>query len=199
MIKHIVFDIGGVLIGYRWHEMLLEHGLNESSASAVGHCVFEDPLWNRMDAGLVSFDELVVRYREKYPQYAQDITWFLAHADEMQVERQKVWSRLPLLKKSGYDIYVLSNYSEQMLKKHTGQADFWSYIDGAVISYQVNQLKPQEKIYRILLGKYGLKAEECLFFDDRKENTQGAENIGMHAFTVYEEKAFLAELDRLID
>ena len=198
MIKHIVFDVGGVLIAYRWHEMLMEHGLTAEQANEVGICVFEDLMWNQMDAGLVSIDDVVKHCRETYPSYAQDITWFLEHADEMQVERPEVWKRLPLLKEAGYDIYILSNYSEHMFQKHTADAKFWSYIDGAVVSYQVHQLKPQPEIYHSLLEKYHLKAEECFFFDDRKENTKGAENVGMHAFTVQEEAAFLAEMDRLI-
>ena len=43
-------------------------------------------------------------------------------------------------------------------------------------------LKPDEKIYRTFLEKYGLKADECLFVDDREENVIGAQSVGMQTF-----------------
>ena len=40
-------------------------------------------------------------------------------------------------------------------------------------------LKPSEEIYRYLLDKYKLKAEECLFIDDLEANIEGAKKVGM--------------------
>ena len=40
-------------------------------------------------------------------------------------------------------------------------------------------VKPDREIYECLLKTYDLKAEECVFLDDRKENVEAARNIGM--------------------
>ena len=41
-------------------------------------------------------------------------------------------------------------------------------------------MKPQPEIYRLLLDKYGLQADECVFIDDFKVNCEGAFNCGMN-------------------
>ena len=43
-------------------------------------------------------------------------------------------------------------------------------------------LKPDVQIYRTFLEKYGLNGDECLFIDDREENTEGARKAGMNTF-----------------
>lgn len=116
----------------------------------------------------------------------------------MQIERPTVWERISRLKEKGYGIYLLSNYSEVLFQTHTKGASFLDVIDGAAISYQVHVTKPNPKIYRILMEKYDLKAEECLFFDDRKENTKAAEELGIKAVTVQSEEHILKELDCLL-
>ena len=43
-------------------------------------------------------------------------------------------------------------------------------------------VKPQEKIYRILLERYALDPTQCVFIDDYAENVQGAQAVGMNSF-----------------
>ena len=42
-------------------------------------------------------------------------------------------------------------------------------------------MKPDDEIYRILLKRYHLVPEKCVFFDDRIENVEGARRAGMKA------------------
>ena len=51
--KNIVFDVGDVLISYRWQEMLMDYGLSQDEATRVGTMLFEDKdlLWSRFDKG----------------------------------------------------------------------------------------------------------------------------------------------------
>ena len=48
-----------------------------------------------------------------------------------------------------------------------------------VISCYCHLLKPNQRIYELLLAKYGLIPEETLFIDDTKVNIEGAEKIGI--------------------
>ena len=50
-------------------------------------------------------------------------------------------------------------------------------------------MKPDPEIYRTLLRRYDLKAEECIFIDDTEENVRSAENLGFKGivFTGYED------------
>jgi HAD superfamily hydrolase (TIGR01509 family) len=54
-------------------------------------------------------------------------------------------------------------------------------MDGIVMSGEERVTKPDAKIYHILLNRYQLAPEECVFFDDNLNNVIAAQNIGIHA------------------
>lgn len=198
VIKNIILDIGDVLLEYRWHDMLTDYGLTDEEAERVAGLMFNDILWHELDLAVMSHDEIVRTYMEKYPEHAKTLQWFFTHGEFMHVKREDVWEKVEKLKESGYGIYILSNYSEDLFQKHTHDAPFIGLADGMVVSYQIHLTKPDEKIYRYLLDKYNLKAEECIFFDDREENTEGARKLGINAVTVTSREFLLEELDKLL-
>lgn len=198
MLKNIIFDVGDVLLEYRWHEMLTDYGLPDDEADKVGSLMFDDDLWHEFDIGNMQRDEIIRQYMENYPEYAETIQWFITHGEFMHVKREDVWERMNKLKDKGYGIYILSNYSEELFKKHTADAPFTRLADGIVVSYQIHITKPDERIYKYLLDKYNLIAEECIFFDDREENTEGARKLGINAITVTSREFLLEELDKLL-
>ena len=57
---------------------------------------------------------------------------------------------------------------------------------GRMISQPYKTIKPDKEIYEILLNKYNLKPEECIFIDDTPENVETAINLGMSGF-IYKE------------
>lgn len=199
MIKNIILDIGDVLLEYRWHDMLTDYGLTDEDAEKVGTLMFSDNLWHELDLAVMTYDEIVRQYTDNYPEYADTIQWFLSHGEFMHVKREDVWEKVHKLKEKGYKIYILSNYSENLFTKHTSDAPFIELADGVVVSYQIHLTKPDERIYRYLLDKYNLKAEECLFFDDRQENTEGAIKLGINAITVTSKELLLEELDKILE
>lgn len=197
MIRTIIFDVGEVLLGYRWMEMLTNYGLSQSDATTVAETVFTDPLWEELDLGVRSLTETIYFYEEKYPEYKDAIHWFLTHTELMHIPREDVWEKVHELKKKGYGIYLLSNYSEELFNQHTAGADFMNDIDGMVVSWQIKKAKPSPEIYLHLLDTYNLSPAECLFFDDRPANTEAARKLGMQAITVTSKKMLLEELNKL--
>lgn len=199
--KSIIFDIGSVLIGYRWRDMCLEAGWDEEKAEKIGGGFFDSPLWPDFDAGLVSTEELIKNIVREDPGLEEDARWFIGSGKKMVVERPKIWNLMRKLKEKGYGIYVLSNYSDELFALHTEGLPFWELVDGGVISYQIHQIKPDPPIYRHLMEKYQLKPEECIFFDDRAENTESARKLGMQAVTVEDgsEELLERELRKLLE
>lgn len=199
--KNIIFDIGSVLIGYRWRDMCLEAGWEAEKAEKIGGGFFDSPLWPDFDAGLIATEDLIRSVAGRYPELEEDARWFIGSGKKMVIERPKIWKLMEELKKKGYGIYVLSNYSEELFTIHTADLPFWKLVDGGVISYQIHQIKPNPPIYRHLMEKYGLKPEECIFFDDRPENTEGARKLGMQAVTVVDgsEELLERELGKLLE
>lgn len=197
MIKNIIFDVGDVLLEYRWKDMLTDYGMTSEEALRIGQEMFRDDLWSELDLANFTEAEIIEKYQEKYPEDKEVIAWFITHGEYMHVTRPKVWAYIPKLKEKGYRLYILSNYSENLFKKHTAEADFLREMDGIVVSYMIHRTKPSLEIYRYLLDTYALKAEECIFFDDRAENTKAAEALGIRAVTITSQEKIIEELEKL--
>lgn len=196
--KHIIFDIGNVLIGYRWQDMLIEdHGMNPEDALRLGSGVFNNPNWLRLDAGNISLQEMAEYAIKDMPDLAEDVKWFFGNARLMRVKRPSIWKEMKVLREKGYGIYLLSNYSEELLESHVGDTEIRDLVDGGVVSFQIHEIKPEPAIYQYLLQKYDLKPEDCLFFDDRAENVEAARKLGISAIVVTGEEQLLEELKKL--
>ena len=97
---------------------------------------------------------------------------------------------LQYLKDKGYHLYILSNYGAWTYAKTKDQSlGFLKDVDGALFSFEVKQIKPEPEIYHSLLERFHLRAEECVFLDDRQNNVDGAIACGISAirFTGYED------------
>ena len=71
-------------------------------------------------------------------------------------------------------------------------------LDGFVVSGKEKTVKPGPRIYRILLERYGLRAEECIFIDDNPKNTAGAEAVGIRGLVFQDAAQLRRDLDRLL-
>lgn len=69
-------------------------------------------------------------------------------------------------------------------------------FDDYVLSYEVGTMKPDPLIYRTAVKKAKARIEECLFIDDRAENIQAAEALGMEGIHFLPETDLEAELRR---
>ncbi|MCR4705332.1 MAG: HAD family phosphatase [Lachnospiraceae bacterium] len=197
-IRNLIFDVGSVLIGYRWKEMLLiNRCMSPERAQVFGSTVLQDPMWALFDLDELPEEEIVAKYVEKYPDFAEDFRWFVKNCHLMPTMRPRVWEEVHRLKVSGYRIYLLSNYSKRFFTIHTKDASFFDDLDGMMVSYMVHQIKPNPPIYQALLDRYDLNPGECIFFDDKAENTQTAETLGMDILTVESEEHLLDFLRKI--
>ena len=55
-------------------------------------------------------------------------------------------------------------------------------LNGEVVSCEEHTVKPEPRIYEILLERYGLTPSETLFIDDREMNIEAAAALGIHGF-----------------
>lgn len=193
-----MFDVGDVLMQYRWKDMLMDYGLSESEAVRIGNEMFDDPrkLWHQLDLATKTDDEIISEYEEEYPEDIEVIRWFIHHGEYMNVARPKTWKRVHELKEKGYQIYLLSNYSYTLFKRHTRYADFMADIDGMIVSYMIHKAKPEPEIYQTLFRVYDLDPKDCIFFDDRLENVEASIAQGMDAEQVLSEEDLLKKLER---
>lgn len=186
-IKNIVFDVGGILLGYRWIDMFKDRGTDPETALRVGRGLFDSPNWKLYDAGIISSAELIDRFCEANPDLEEEARWFLNNAIQMRVIRPRVYEEVKRLKDNGYNLYILSNYSHDLFELHTGDLPFRELMDGELVSYMVNVVKPEKEIYEALTDKFSINPSESVFFDDRLENVEGAKKHGINGICIYDE------------
>jgi len=57
---------------------------------------------------------------------------------------------------------------------------FLEWFDGIVVSGDEGVIKPDPRIFRILLDRYRVAADEAVFIDDNPKNAQAASALGIH-------------------
>ena len=179
MYKSIVFDLGGVMVDFAPRAYLVDRICNEEIEEQVYDLTFGSEEWKQLDAGLVSrFDGNQAMLRNaKAAGREFEVQGVLD--DWMHILRPRLVRRL---KNHGYSVYYLSNIPEDVLAllKERGVLD---RFDGGVASCEVHINKPDPRIYQALLDKYHLRADECIFIDDRADNLVAASALG---FGIYE-------------
>lgn len=71
-------------------------------------------------------------------------------------------------------------------------------MDGGIMSYEVQLIKPDLIIYQTLMERYDLQPEECVFLDDTKANIDGALRAGMQGILVKTQEQAMQDLDELL-
>ncbi len=198
MIKNVIFDIGDVLIDFRWREHMVDMGFSEECIATLARTMIHDPLWDELDMGIRSHDDIVADMKAAAPMYANEIDRYFAQPMGLIRVRPRSAGWLRELRERGLGIYLLSNYPRRMFEQHSEVFDFLPFVDGMVVSSHVNLMKPDPAIYHALLDKYGLRAGECVFVDDRPVNTEAAARLGMSTVTYVSAGQAESELLRII-
>ncbi len=179
MRKTLVFDFGGVLVDWNPHYLLDGYfGSREKAEWFIQNiCTME---WNgEMDAGK-PISQGVAERSALYPEYARDIEVYYARWIEMmggQIEG--MYELLSDLKRRGFRLYGLTNWSSETFPLVRHKYPIFSLLDGMVVSGEEHCIKPDPKIFRILLDRYRLDPSDCVFIDDRLPNVQAAEALGI--------------------
>ena len=98
--------------------------------------------------------------------------------------RRRMQTLVEQLKQRGYCVYYLSNIPEDVLDLLMHR-DFEGLFDGGVASCEVKINKPDPRIYQALLDKYHLRADECIFIDDRADNLVAASALGFGTYEMH--------------
>ncbi len=182
MIRNIVLDMGNVLLTY--HPMLpcIRHCKDQEKAEAVYKVLFGDPNWGPViDGGVMDEPEYWENAKKKLPtQELRDMAdavgtdwWLDALCPKFGMDKL-----LAELLDAGCKLYILSNCGFRF-HDFSYKIPHLDRFSGILVSAEEKMLKPNAEIYERLCEKFNLKAEECVFIDDRQDNADGATAVGM--------------------
>lgn len=178
-IKNIVFDVGMVLIDFCWEKPCRELGFSEEIISAFEKKMVCSEYWHKLDEGTMTEEDAIDKFKEAMPEYTKEIDMFWEKPEKFVEEYSFAAPLIRELHEKGYYVYLLSNYPLHMYEIHWPSFEFFSLVDGYVVSSVERLCKPDPAIYRLLCERYHLIPEECLFIDDRRDNVESAIGIGM--------------------
>lgn len=177
--KNIIFDFGNVLV--QWHPELVygEYFGDQAKAWWFLRHVADMDFRQRIDAG-ESFDGCIREKQAQYPEYGQAVELYHSKWREMLTDEvpgmREVMSEL---RNRNYGIYGLTNWSMETFPEARERFGILQMIDRYVVSGAEGLVKPDPRLFQVLLDRYGLKAEECAFVDDNPDNVAAASAMGM--------------------
>ncbi|MBD3253924.1 MAG: HAD-IA family hydrolase [Candidatus Lokiarchaeota archaeon] len=83
-------------------------------------------------------------------------------------------------------MYILSNFIRETFQFVSNKYEFFSLFDGKILSFQEGCIKPEKKIYKILLSRFQLSPKNCLFLDDTESCVVAAKKLGIRSILIKE-------------
>lgn len=184
MINQILFDCGGVFVEIQFQQLMEKICGDPAKAARFVEKLFsaESPWACLYDKGELDtqgvykalLDYIPETDPEHLKKYMEEWPKWLPTYPQMETLIEELHT-------NGIKCYLLSNFSHRF-------EEFQQYcpaiknMDGYVISYQVNMVKPCKEIFDYATQKFGYKAKETLFVDDSLKNVEGSIAAGYQGY-----------------
>lgn len=177
----VVFDIGGVLVD--WNPRYLYRKLLPDEESVewflTGVCT---PEWNlEQDRGR-PWGEAVAQLSARFPEHAELIVAY--HRRWTETVAGAIDDTVDVLRELrglGVSLYALTNFSPDKFEWTRKQFGWFDWFGGIVVSGEERLVKPDPRIYQLLLDRYRLDAGDVVYVDDVAVNVDAARAVGMAA------------------
>ena len=195
-IKFVIFDMDLVLYDYD-HQIRLKllEELTGRPAADIDRSVWGGPHENAAEAGDPATAEAYLEQFARLLEFPIDFETWADVRRQMMRPRRDVLSLVRRLKATA-DIALLTNNG--MLLKDAlpvcAPETVEIFGEKAHVSAEFGARKPDPLVYERICGRYGYSPEESAFVDDRAENIEGAQSVGLkghHYVTVDGLETFL--------
>lgn len=178
---NIVFDFGNVLVCWKPERMFVDYfqGDDASYWYFWRHvCPLE---WrNRIDAG-EDISTCIAEQQRLFPEYADAISCYdTKWGEALTGEVEGMYEVVKELQAKGYDVYGLTNWSMETFPQARDRFPILQLIDRYIVSGDVHLVKPDSRIFQLLLDRFELRPQETIFIDDNEDNVAAAIQVGLH-------------------
>lgn len=198
MIKTLIFDFGDVFINLdkqgAWDYALKLFNVEQFSEDMLATNI-------KYEQGFISTEEFLNYYITNYPQLSEkDIitawNYIIKDFPYYRVEWLKT-----IKNSTDCNTILLSNtnalHIDYVKKGNSFFEEFKSLFNAFYLSHEIGLRKPNTNIYEYVLQENNLKANECLFIDDTKENTEAAKNLGFKVWNIDETSEDVVDLFKI--
>lgn len=196
-IRHIVFDIGRVLLHYD-PDLPFSRLIPDP---AERRWFFENvctSTWNiEQDRGR-TWEEAEAELLAIHPAHAENIRNFRRHWHEMVPHHYEDSVSIMLgLIEDGRDVTMLTNFAADTFAEARVKFPFLNRPRGVTVSGEIGLIKPDRRIYERHTTDFGLEPSASLFIDDSQKNVDGAIAAGWQAVLFTDAATLEADLKRL--
>jgi len=180
-VKHVVFDIGKVLLHYDPELAYLDVIPDEAERRWFLENICTGA-WNiEQDRGR-SWQDAEALLIEAHPEKSSHIrafrqNWNLmvphSYDDSVAILRGLI--------AEGNDVTMLTNFASDTLREAQGRFPFLTESRGVTVSGDIRMLKPDREIYDHHVASFDLDPAATLFIDDSPANVEGAKAAGWQA------------------
>lgn len=173
-VRHIVFDIGKVLIHYDPHipfsRLIPDDAEREAFFAEV--CTHEWNLEQDRGRSWAEAEEVLIA---EHPDKAELIRAFRVHWPEMVSHsyEESVAIMLDFIE-NGQDVTMLTNFAADTFKEAKEKFPFLKAPRGVTVSGEIGLIKPDRAIYDRHADVFDLDPSGTLFIDDSLPNVEGA-------------------------
>lgn len=196
-IKTVIFDLGNVLVDFNFEEFFRERLKDEETVNKVINATVSSPLWPEFDRGVMTFDDILKGFIENDRSVERELRSVFKNLNGMIRMRDYTMDWITSLKEQGYQVLYLSNFPEKTYLDCREEMQFLDSMDGGILSYREREIKPEPAIYEILIRRYGLIPENCVFLDDNHSNVKAACQQGIHGILFDDREEAVKELEKL--
>jgi 2-haloacid dehalogenase len=188
-VRAVLFDLGGVLVD--WNPRHLYRRLFADEA-AMEHflAIVCTQSWNEeQDAGR-PFCEGVELLLARHPQHAEEIRAYDARWGEMvKGAVEESVAILGELRARGIPLFALTNWSAEKFPLARRRFAFFEWFNGILVSGEERLKKPDPRIYRLAVERFGIEPAETLYIDDAEVNVAAASLLGFRTHHFVEARA----------
>lgn len=189
-IKAIIFDIGNVLIDIDYPKTISNfQKLATIDFQSIVSYQQQIAIFNQFEKGQVSVEEFVTALKQYLRDDVTDQQIIDAWNTMLVYYPEQKIKLLHALKNKGFQLYALSNINElhvaeinSNVQRLFGITEFSELFEKAYYSNEVGWRKPEAELYNIVLTEIHLAPEHILFIDDKLENLEPAQLLGIQTY-----------------
>jgi 2-haloacid dehalogenase len=193
----VVFDLGGVLIDwnprYLYRQLIEDEAAMELFLSEVCHAA-----WNEEQDRGRTFAAAVEEAVARHPGERALIEAYHHRWEEMLAGPMNGTVKiLEELRDAGLELHALTNWSAEKFPIARERYAFLTWFESILVSGEHGLIKPDPKIFQLLLERIGRDAGDCIYIDDNAKNAEAATALGFAAIRFESPEQLRRELTRL--